>query len=361
MGLLSQNKRFYHVSFVPMTFPSSCGREGVTLRQEKTEAMKTIPIFFSVNDAYAPYLAVALNSIQENASPAYTYHVYILNDDLSADNRRKLSYFNSDHFQIRFVSLCGKLRALLEREGRPGSHCFDAFASLTIYFRLFIPVLFPQYDKGIYLDADIVVPGDVSRLWEEPLGDRLVGACADYSIQHIAPFMRYIDEYVGVDHRNYVNSGVLLLNMRRLREVDLAGRFLDWLGKYGLRTVAPDQDYLNVLCWDSIHYLDPIWDAMPSDKISFLENPQIIHFNLAAKPWLNEWVPYEDIFWKYARRSGYYATIRRRQQAFLEDSEAVARYKGGVDGLIKLAVELTSAPVSFRTLIARGQELRLCS
>ena len=322
--------------------------------------MQTIPIFFSVNDAYAPFLAVALNSIKENASPRYTYRIHILNDDISAENRRKLSVFDSENFQIRFVSLSGKL-STLDAGGKLSSHRFGAFSSLTIYFRLFIPALFPQYDKAIYLDSDIVVPGDISRLWEEPLGNNLVGACADYSIQHIAPFMRYIDEYVGVDHRNYVNSGVLLLNMRRLREVDLAGRFLDWLGKYGLETVAPDQDYLNVLCWDSIHYLDPTWDAMPSERISFLEDPQIIHFNLSAKPWLNESVPYDDVFWKYARRSGYYATIRRRQMAFLEDSEAVERYKGGIDGLIKMAVELTAAPVSFKSLISSRKELRLCS
>ena len=343
-----------------MTFLFLRERAGVTLHREKTETMQTIPIFFSVNDAYAPYLAVALNSIKENASPRYSYRIHILNDDISAENRRKLSVFDCENFQIRFVSLSGKLKAL-DAGGRLSSHSFDAFASLTIYFRLFIPVLFPQYDKGIYLDSDIVVPGDISRLWEEPLGNNLVGACADYSIQHITPFMQYIDKYVGVDHRNYVNSGVLLLNMRRLREVDMAGRFLDWMDKYSLPTVAPDQDYLNALCWDSIHYLDPCWDAMPSEKISFLENPQIIHFNLSAKPWLNEWVPYEDVFWKYARRSGYYAVIRRRQQAFLEDTAAVERYKGGIDGLIKMAAELTQAPVSFRSIISSRQELRLCS
>ncbi|MBR1570459.1 MAG: glycosyltransferase family 8 protein [Bacteroidales bacterium] len=320
---------------------------------------KLIPIFFSVNDAYAPFLAVALNSIKENASPCYTYHVHILNDDISAENRRKLSVFSDDRFQLHFISLSSKLRSL-DKEGKLENHRFGAFSSLTIYFRLFIPVLFPQYDKGIYLDSDIVVPGDISRLWEEPLGNNLIGACADYSIQHIAPFMRYIDSYVGVDHRNYVNSGVLLMNMRRLREVDMAGRFLSWLEKYSLETVAPDQDYLNALCWNSIHYLDPVWDAMPSERISFLEAPQIIHFNLDAKPWLNESVPYDEVFWKYARRSGYYATIRRRQAAFLKNTEAVERYHKGIEGLVKMAVELSSAPVSFRSIISNRQELRLC-
>lgn len=319
-----------------------------------------IPIFFSVNDAYAPYLAVAVNSIRENANPAYNYRIHILSDDLSPENRKRLGSFAREGFEIVFVPLTQKLATLLG-EHQLQQHSFQAFASLTIYFRLFIPALFPEYDKGIYLDADIVVPGDISRLWEEKLGGRLIGACADYSIQHIAPFMRYIDRYVGVDHRNYVNSGVLLLNMRRLRETDLSGRFIRMMHRYAFETVAPDQDYLNALCWNSIHYLDPIWNAMPSDRISSLDNPHIIHFNLDTKPWLNESVPYDELFWRYAATSGYEADIRARRQDFLQRPEAVQQYRDAIGDLVLMAARLTQAPESFRSVISQGRELRLCS
>lgn len=323
--------------------------------------MKTIvPIFFSVNDAYSPFLATAIHSIRENASPDFRYHIHILTDDISEENRRKLSALGTDSFCIEFHPLSRLLRSLPAVE-KLSQHCFGAFSSLTIYFRLFIPELFPQYDKGIYLDADLVVPGDISWLYREPLGRRLVGAVADYSIQKIAPFMQYIDEYVGVDHKNYVNSGVLLLNMKRLREVDLSGRFLSWVEKYGLETVAPDQDYLNALCWDGIQYLDPDWNAMPSECLSVMDNPQIIHFNLASKPWLNEQVPYDQVFWKYAAGTGYEAEIKARRRAFLQDSAAVKQYKGEVRRLIRMAARLTRSERSFRSLIESRQELRLCS
>ena len=323
--------------------------------------MKTIvPIFFSVNDAYSPFLATAIHSIRENASPDFRYHIHILTDDISEENRRKLSALGTDSFCIEFHPLSRLLRSLPAVE-KLSQHCFGAFSSLTIYFRLFIPELFPQYDKGIYLDADLVVPGDISWLYREPLGRRLVGAVADYSIQKIAPFMQYIDEYVGVDHKNYVNSGVLLLNMKRLREVDLSGRFLSWVEKYGLETVAPDQDYLNALCWDGIQYLDPDWNAMPSECLSVMDNPQIIHFNLASKPWLNEQVPYDQVFWKYAAGTGYEAEIKARHRAFLQDSAAVKQYKGEVRRLIRMAARLTRSERSFRSLIESRQELRLSS
>jgi lipopolysaccharide biosynthesis glycosyltransferase len=319
-----------------------------------------IPVFFSVNDAYSPFLATAINSIRENASQDYQYRIHVLTDDISDQNRERLSRFSREGFQVEFYPLSELMRQLPAVQ-KLEQHCFGAFASLTIYFRLFIPTLFPQYDKAIYLDADLVVPGDISRLYREPLGGKLLGAVADYSIQKIGPFMHYIDTYVGVDHHNYVNSGVLLLNCKRLREVNLSGRFLDWVERYGLETVAPDQDYLNTLCWQGIHYLDPDWNAMPSECLRFMDNPQIIHFNLASKPWLNESVPYDNIFWKYAATSGYEAEIRARQKAFLQDASAMKNYKNAIKRLIRMAARLTKAPVSFRSLIQATPALRLCS
>ena len=120
--------------------------------------MQTIPIFFSVDEHYVPYLAVALKSIKDNASGRYLYHIHVLNDNISKDSKASLSDFQSDNFKVEFHSLTRRLKCL---DGLR-SHRFKAFSSLSIYFRLFIPVLFPQYEKGIYLDADIVVPGDIS-------------------------------------------------------------------------------------------------------------------------------------------------------------------------------------------------------
>lgn len=324
------------------------------------ETDKLIPIFFSVNDAYVPYLAVALNSIKTNASSSYDYRIHILNDDISSRNRRALSRFSGKNFSVEFIPLSEKMKSIAG-VSRLENHRFEAFASMTIYFRLFIPALFPQYEKAIYLDSDIVVPGDISKLWEVELGDKLIGACADYSIQHIAPFMHYIDAYVGVDHRRYINSGVLLMNLKRLRQTDLAGRFMSWMKKYRFETVAPDQDYLNALCWNCIKYLDPSWDTMPSDAMPRIEAPQIIHFNLDSKPWLSEYGPYHDVFWEYAMCCGFEKEIQRRRNDFLKDSAMRDKYEKDIAGLVKLAAELSGKKASFNSIISSRQEFRLCS
>lgn len=244
--------------------------------------MQKIPIFFSVDEQYVPYLAVALNSIKENASQGYLFHIHILNDNISKSSKARLMALQSTNFTIEFNSLTQKF-----------------------YSPLFIPDLFPQYDKGIYLNADIVVPGDLSLLWEEPLGDKYIGAVADYSIQQFGPFMYY------------VNSGVLLMNLRALRENDITTKLLRLLNDYSPCTVTADQDCLNALCEHHIQYLDPSWNCMPSDTVFYFDNPQIIHFTLASRPWLNETVPYDEMYWHYAKDSGYYDEIRARRTAFL--------------------------------------------
>jgi len=92
-----------------------------------------------------------------------------------------------------------------------------------------------------------------------------------------------------------------------------------------------------------------------------MEDPQIIHFNLASKPWLNEQVPYDHLFWKYAAGTGYEDDIKARRRAFLQDTAAVRNYRGAVRRLIRMAARLTRSERSFRTLIESRQELRLCS
>jgi lipopolysaccharide biosynthesis glycosyltransferase len=233
-----------------------------------------IPIFFSVDEKNVPYLAVALNSIRENASPRYLYDIHIVINSLTSSSRARLSAFQSTNFTIEFNSLTQ-------------SH----------FSPLFIPALFPQYDKGIYLDADVIVPGDISWLWEEPLGNKYLGAVEDYT--------------------NCICSGVLLMNLKAMRENDITGNYLHWLSDCSQGAVTPVQDCLNAICGHNIQYLDPCWNCIPSDTVFNFDNPLIIHYSLASKPWLNETVPYDELYWHYAKDSGYYDEIRARRTAFL--------------------------------------------
>lgn len=318
---------------------------------------ETIPVFFAIDDNYAPWLAVAVSSIVRNSSSRYDYHLIILNQGLSEDHARRISSLSNDGFRVDFVPMKEKFEGI--KSDFIGNCLRADYFTMTIYFRLFIPDMFPQYRKGIYLDSDIVVPGDLSKLYEMPLDDNLIGACPDFSIQEVKPLTDYVVNAVGVDSPlEYVNSGVLLMDLEKLRQVRLGERFLELLNRYHFDCVAPDQDYINAMCKGRILFLGEEWDAMPNDSKPVLENPQVIHYNLFAKPWCYDGIQYSDFFWHYAEVSGYYDQIRDFKDGYPEerrraDSESLERLVGRARMLSELSKD------TFRAVFDSGIEARL--
>ena len=87
-------------------------------------------------------------------------------------------------------------------------------------------------------------------------------------------------------------------------------RFVSLLSKRRF-AVAQDQDYLNVLCKNSVHYLPAAWNVSASpDNFTAGKVPYIIHHKMNWKPWHYENVPYEERFWYYADQTAFAEEIR---------------------------------------------------
>lgn len=318
-----------------------------------------IPIFFTTDESYAPYLDCAIRSMMERASRAYTYQIIVLHEDLTEESRRKLSAAVKPPFQIRFLQMQEKLAGITDR-GENRLRC-DYF-TLTIYFRLFIADRFPEYDKGLYLDSDIVVPGDISQLYQTELGDDLIGACPDHSITPVPALVDYVENAVGIPIEQYINSGILVMNLKKMREVGLCDHFLHLLHTYHFDCLAPDQDYFNAMCNGKIVYLDESWDAMPPEggggTGAILERPSLIHYNLFQKPWCYDDIPYEDYFWRYAKGSPFYEDIVRHKETYTEEQKASDRACLG--NMIQKGPEVCKQPVTFRKMAEKGEKIRVC-
>ena len=315
----------------------------------------TIPIFFTLDDAYAPWLGVAINSIVKNADPSRRYTIVALHEGLTPEHVAKVEQIiEGTSFELRLVPMEGKIQGIHDRMG---NRLRADYFTLTIFFRLFIPEMFPEWDKGIYLDSDVVVPGDISRLYDFDLGENLIGACRDLSIVDIPPFVDYVDNAVGVGIENYINSGILVMNMKGLREAGLERRFLETLQTYHFDSVAPDQDYLNVLCHDKIRYLPNEWDVMPAEGVAEDPDPKLIHYNLFMKPWLYDDIPYADYFWRYAADSGFEEEARAVKAAYSDEQKAQ-----DAESLLRMtdrATMIVGNDVTFASVFNTGKEARL--
>lgn len=274
---------------------------------------KDIPIFFAVDDGYIPFLAVSLESLISNSSKEYNYVIRILYTKISGVNQQKIKQYERENVSIEFVDLSEFIERIKDK-----LYTRDYY-SKTTYFRLFIPELYPQYNKALYLDSDIVILSDIANLYNEDVGDNLVAAVPDEVIQNIEVFQVYAEKVVGVaDYRNYFNAGILLMNLEELRKFKFQEKFLYSLEKIKF-SVAQDQDYLNRLCKGRVKLLDTGWNVMPiSDKKIKEEDLKLIHYNLAYKPWHFENIPYQEYFWEYARKTEFINRIMEIKSNYTE-------------------------------------------
>lgn len=280
---------------------------------KKTEV---IPIFFAVDDVYIPFLAVALQSLIDNASDKNYYSIKILYTNISEENQAKINKYQRENVDIEFVDLNYYINKVKDK-----LYTRDYY-SATTYFRLFIPDLYPQYDKVLYLDSDIVVLSDIADLYNIDMEDNLVAAAPDDVIQTIKVFQEYAELVVGVtDYKRYFNAGILLMNLDELRKFKFQDKFLYLLSKVKF-SVAQDQDYLNRLCKGRVKLIENTWDRMPigGDTVK-REDLHLIHYNLAFKPWHFEDILYKEYFWKYAQQTEFFDIIQSIKENYTEEEK----------------------------------------
>lgn len=291
----------------------------------------TLNIFFACDANYIPNLTVALKSIMDNASDKYAYHFYVLECGLDIAFKSQLEKYLIGDSVIDFIDV------KLEMSRLEGMITLRDYYTCATYYRFFVPLLFPEMDKALYLDSDIVVLDDISKLYNFNLGNNIVGACRDEVLSFNPAFRQYADVTVGVHHMKYFNAGILLMNLKQFREQNIFNKFLE-LMKIRKFPVAQDQDYLNVLCKDKVKRLPLAWNKTPVKQFYFNNNcVKICHFKMSHKPWRYKGVLYEEHFWKYAKQTEYYRYFLKCLENFTEEDARKDREAG--DRLYQLVLK----------------------
>ena len=319
---------------------------------------EVIPVFLTIDDGFAKYTSVMIRSIIGNAAPQDHYKIWIIHRGLSDENQQKLEGMATANVEVETHFLKADLSRIANREE---NYLRLDFFTLSIFYRLFLADEFPEYDKAIYLDCDAVVPGNLADLYRIDLGNNLIGAAPDHSIWHVPGMIKYIEGALGIPYKTYINSGVLLINMKAFREEHFTEHFLNVMNKHYFACIAPDQDYLNMICRDRILYLDETWNAMPKDHqydAEKLTAPQLVHYNLFYKPWHFDNVMYESYFWKYADATPYAQEIHAEKDNFTDEQRRGEVEK--LDKLMERAAALPATEGTFKKVIAQGERIKLC-
>ncbi len=303
--------------------------------------VKVVPVFLTINSAYAPYAAAAIHSLTQHANPNRYYKVIILHDGLNLVNRWRLRNLVTRNVALQFKKMSRSLylKAVVAYCMRRKKGAADFFSAAVYYYRAFIPLLFPIYKKAVYIDSDVILRGDIGELFDIELGDNVLAAMVDPKVSAIPEFRDYVDNAVGVPHDEYVNSGVQVMDLRKMRKMKYLSTMIEMMRKYDADLVAPDQDYLNVILRGKILFLDPVWNAEPVKDLP--RNVKLVHFNLFNKPWHYKGVPCERIFWAAAKGTGFTGDLKRQLAAFDEKKQKEDHEK--VEALIKKAARLAKS------------------
>lgn len=275
---------------------------------------KRVPIFFSVNDAYVPYLGVTIYSILENASLEYEYDIHILHSGISEYNCVRLEALADEKTSIECVNVSENLG---NKNFYGGPVAATKHISKEAFYRLLIPEIFPEYDKVIYLDCDLIVCGDIAELYETDLQGKTIGAV--YSVEHWGENGPVLPND---DPHEWFNSGVMLIDVKRYLENGFVERCIEEM-KHKIFNVV-DQDLLRLVCYGETTYLpyewNVIWHHLHKKGRGVQEynrrlyevakkHPKIVHYTSGLKPWKMPGKELSEYFWKYARRTEFYEEI----------------------------------------------------
>jgi|GEM_PF-190927 len=247
--------------------------------------MNRIDITFAINDSYIEHLCVAIFSLLTN-NKKHKFALYIISAGLSAKSKSKLNklltYF--ENATIEYVNISAE------------KHRFDELPitmehinSHTTYYRYIISEVLPNIDKILYLDADILVVDDIASLWDTAIDDYYV-AGAEGLFRRTKQYKEGYFNILGLSESDpYINAGVLLFNLNKIREDNKVQELFDNTVRH-TDVKWQDQDIINMTFRGGVKLLDVIYN-FPAAKEYYdcvkdrMDQAVILHYITADKPW----------------------------------------------------------------------------
>lgn len=262
--------------------------------------MKKRPVMnvaVTVNDNYVYPLKIMLHSLYEQNRDVKV-KVYMIYSDVSLKNRKELE------------KLCQSYQGAFQPIKIDGDYFENAprmlHFSKEMYYRILAAQFLPeQVNRILYMDPDIIVTGSLRRFYRMDMKNAFFAGARDRLQDGLRKKADPSRPYT------YINSGVLLCNLKLLRKEQKVEEVFDYIKENAQRLEFPDQDLINELYRDRIVYVSDCYNFNPNIlywEEYFLYNffpfavkkgPAIIHYMGSDKPWNpNYWKGLYHYYWK---------------------------------------------------------------
>ena len=158
------------------------------------------------------------------------------------------------------------------------------------------------HNKVLYLDVDLIVNNDLKDLWNININDYYCAAVKDLNFD-----TEKYKKCIGMsDNEEYINAGVILFNLKKLREDNIAEKYFKNNEIYKDKIKYQDQDVINITLSNKIKIIDSIYNFTRNDKTKNRNDAVIIHFFGAKKPWkILSFNKLKQLYYYYYIRSPY--------------------------------------------------------
>lgn len=302
-------------------------------------------IVYASDGNYAPILGISLTSLLENNRDAQL-QVHILDSGIGEADREKIVKLCEDYKQPKPHFIPAENVSVVL-----GMDVAADRGSLAQYARIFIArQLEEEIDRVLYLDSDTIIRKSLADLWHIDLQGKTIAALDDAFSVHYRPNLDL--------NRNdiMINSGVMLIDMKKWRERNVEQRILDFIRNHRGFVEKGDQGALTAvlsretMCFDTVYnavtiFFDFSYEEMiryrrppryysEADVKRAVEDPVIIHYTLSflskrpwmegcEHPWVEEWLkykamsPWKDMPLTEEHRSWRVTAIRKLPRRFM--------------------------------------------
>lgn len=266
--------------------------------------MVEYPVIFSTDDNYALYVTVTIQSLIETTGENQNLKIYVLYEKLCETTIAMFQKLQNSRLSITLKKV--------EKSVFEATYESDYFTT-AMYYRLVIAQLFPEYEKVLYIDCDIILKQNIAALFDLDLSDYVLGVVYEFVDKRLEDYLVSI----GYTHSNYFNSGVLLINCQEFSKHQIAEKCLYEIQK-GMRYKYPDQDILNIICAGLVYPIDTKWNFKPfysyitpsfskQDREQYeidKKAPALVHYTTGFKPWNYPGKYLSNEWWKTAKNLG---------------------------------------------------------
>ncbi len=281
-------------------------------------------IVYATDDNGALGTGVSIVSLMENLPPGVHADIYIMTDGLSGDNTARFHSLQQDYnLHLHFIDMKDKYT-----DFPVGSKW-----SAATYYRLGLAGELPAtVERALYVDIDTIFNRDISPMYESEFGDCLIAGAFTTEDLSEESFSRWKREMNLGRDSIYINAGVILYHIGRIREECFESQVLSWAKNNIHRLSWQDQDILNVCYQQRILLLHPMWNICdgaiwsirwegvksfrnnplkPADLLEAARRPGIIHYWGHPKPWHPNSIRQDyGLFYKYWKKSPWKDDIR---------------------------------------------------